>query len=74
MAIIGPPFFVFAPSTCARSFLPLSFILPPLFSETTTAVLQHALALPPPHPAELYIAAIRCFSVLGIFMRAPKYI
>jgi hypothetical protein len=71
MACIGPPFFVFVPSTCEKTFLPLSFIFPPLFSEVVTAVLQRALALPPPHPAELYSAAIRCFSVLGILARAP---
>ncbi len=42
------------------------------FSEVVTAVLQHALSLPPPHPVELYNAAIRCFSNLGRLTRAPS--
>jgi hypothetical protein len=35
-------------------------------------VLQHALSLPPPHPVELYSAAIRCFSILGSLTRAQS--
>jgi hypothetical protein len=33
--------------------------------DVVTAVLQHALSLPPPHPVELFSAASRCYLALG---------
>lgn len=36
-----------------------------VYSGVVTAVMQHALSLPPPHPVELFSAAIRCYSIIG---------
>lgn len=37
-------------------------------SGVVTAVLQHALSLAPPHPVEMFSAAMRCFTTLGMLI------
>ena len=44
---------------------------PPPFREIVSSVLQHALSLPPPHPVELFTAAMRCFFASGNQRRVP---